>query len=164
MSKDNRLNRVIKKIESAPKGLRKVLLSAAIGRVVKLVGTAKVECIELTHHKSVFRIRNRKKVQNHIGGVHAAAMALVAETATGMVVGMNVPDDKVPVIKSFTLDFKKRCKGDLTATATLTDEQIDLIQNTEKGEVDVSVVCIDSENKEPIQATMLWAWTPKRRK
>jgi len=164
MKKDNRLARIVKKLESYPEFTRKPLLNFALRNTVKLVGTAKVECLEMAHNKTVFRIKNRRKVQNHIGGVHAAGMALVAETASGMVVGMNVPDDKVPVIKSFTVDFKKRCKGDLTATATLTDEQIEKILTTEKGDVDVSVVCIDSEDKEPIQATMLWAWTPKRRK
>ena len=41
-------------------------------------------------------IAHRRKVQNHIGGVHATATALLAETATGMVVGMNLPDEKLP--------------------------------------------------------------------
>ena len=31
------------------------------------------------------------QVQNHIKGVHACAMALLAESATGAVFGMNVP-------------------------------------------------------------------------
>ncbi len=160
---DNRLSKVVKKIASAPKGIRKPLLSMALGKTVKLMGTAGVECLELSHNKSVFRIKNRKKVQNHIGGIHAAGMALVAETATGMVVGMNIPDDKVPVIKTLKVDYLKRCKGDLTATASLSDEQIHNILSTEKGEVDVAVRCVDSEGKEPIQAQMIWAWTPKRR-
>ena len=90
-------------------------------------------------------------------------MALVAETASGMVVGMNVPDDKIPVIKTLKIDYHKRCTGDLTATATLTDAQIENILTTDKGDVDVNVTCVDSDSKEPIQAQMIWAWTPKRR-
>jgi len=160
----NRLNKVMKKIESAPKMLQKPLLNLALGKTVKLIGTAGVECLELTRHKSIFRIKNRKKVQNHIGGVHAAGMALVAETATGMVLGMNIPDDKIPVIKTLKVDYHKRCKGDLTATATLNDDQIQSILTTDKGEVAIDVICMDSEDKEPIQAQMIWAWTPKRRK
>jgi len=159
----NRLAKLVKKFEATPSAFRKPLLGFALGKAVKLVGTAGLNCLELTNTRSVFRINNKRKVQNHIGGVHAAGMALVAETATGMVVGMNIPDNKVPVIKTLKVDFIKRCKGNLTATATLTDEQIQSILTTEKGEVDVKVVCVDEDGKEPIQARMIWAWTPKRR-
>lgn len=80
-------------------------------------------------------IRNRRPVQNHINGVHAAAMALLAETATGFVVGMNLPDDKLPLIKSLKVDYLKRTKGDMRAVATLTPEQVQLVRTTPKGEV-----------------------------
>jgi len=164
MSDKSRLAQVVASIEKkVPSALQQKALSFALGKTVKLIGTAGVECLELTSTRSVFRIRNRRKVQNHIGGIHAAGMALVAETATGMVMGMSLPSDKVPVIKTLKIDYTKRCKGDLTAVATLTEEQIKHIKTAEKGEVDVHVVCTDSEAKEPIQAQMIWAWTPKRR-
>ena len=38
------------------------------------------------------------QVQNHIKGVHACAMALLAESATGAVFGMNVPDSAIPYV------------------------------------------------------------------
>lgn len=163
MSKDNRLARLVNKIESYPTFLRKPLLNFALRKTVKLVGTAKVEVIQLSKTHSEFRLQNRKKVQNHIGTIHAAGMALIAETATGMVVGMNVPDDKVPVIKTLKVDFLKRAKGDLVAKAHLTEAQIQDILTLEKGEVEVAVSVIDEEGKEPIECQMLWAWTPKRR-
>jgi acyl-coenzyme A thioesterase PaaI-like protein len=53
-------------------------------------------------------LANERAVQNHIGSVHASAMNLLAETATGMVVGMNVRDDCLPLAKSLTMDFRKR--------------------------------------------------------
>lgn len=164
MSKKSQLAGVVATIEKKlPNFLQRPALNFALGRTVKLMGTAGVKCLELTPERSVFLIKNRKKVQNHIGGVHAAGMALVAETATGMVAGMNIPSDKIPVIKTLKVDYTKRCKGDLTAVATLTPKQIEMIKTQEKGEVDVKVVCTDEEGKEPIQAQMIWAWTPKRR-
>lgn len=163
MSKDNRLARLVKKIESYPKFLQKPVLNFALRRTVKLVGTAKIDVIELTKTDSIFLLKNRKRVQNHIGTVHAAAMALIAETATGLVVGMNVPDDKIPVIKTLKVDYTKRAKGDLVAKAHLTEQQIQDILTLEKGEVEVAVTVTDEEGKEPIECQMLWAWTPKRR-
>lgn len=52
------------------------------------------------------------KVQNHIGGVHACGMALAAESATGILMGMNVPDSRLPLCKSMTIDFKRRAEGE----------------------------------------------------
>ena len=164
MKKLSPLPAAIKKIERFPQVLRKPLLSYMIGRTVKYVGTSGVKCLELTTKRSVFIIKNNAKVRNHIGGVHAAAMALVAETATGMLIGMNIPVDKIGVIKSLKVDYLKRVEGDLTAVATLTDDQIQQINTTEKGDTEVHVTITDSANKQPIEATMIWAWIPKVRK
>ncbi len=160
---DNRLAKVVKTIKGYPQFMQGFLLNFVIRRTVKLVGTAKVEVLTLTKESSQFRIQNRKKVQNHIGTIYAAAMALIAETATGMVVGMNVPDDKYLVIKTLKVDFVKRAVGSLTATAQLSEGQRLAILNEDKGEVDVQVSVVDEEGKEPIECTMIWAWTPKRR-
>ena len=164
MSKISPLPAAVMQVERFPKFMQKPLLSFMIGRTVKYVGTSKVKCLELSTHKSVFFIKNKSKVRNHIGGIHAAAMALVAETATGMLIGMNLPADKVGVIKTLKVDFLKRVDGDLTAVATLSDEQIQQIITTEKGDTEVQVTITDSANKEPIEATMIWAWIPKVRK
>ncbi len=160
--KKNFLASIVEKINNKPKWYRGWLLNYLLGSTIKFVGTAGLKCELLTREESVWRIKNRKKVRNHIKGVHAAAMALLAETATGMVVGMNVPDDKTPVIKSMNIKYVKRAKGDLMAKAHLTPEQIAEIVDTEKGEVRVAVAVTDSEGNTPIECEMIWAWTPKR--
>jgi acyl-coenzyme A thioesterase PaaI-like protein len=159
----NQMAKTLKPLEKVPAVLRTRLRSTIMGRIVPFVGTASLSNEELSQSRAVVTIKNRKKIRNHIGGVHAAAMALVAETATGFVVGMNVPDDRVPVIKSLHVDFRKRTKGGLRALATLTPEQLEQIRTTEKGEVDVAVTITDDEGKQPIECKMVWAWTPKRR-
>ncbi|MCO7223910.1 DUF4442 domain-containing protein [Pleionea sp. CnH1-48] len=161
--KKNQLATIVSKLENKPAWYRKWVLSFALGSTVKFIGTAGVKCELLTREKSIFVLKNRRKVRNHIKGIHAAAMALLAETATGMVVGMNVPDDRIPVIKTLKVDYLKRVKGDLRAEATLTPEQIQNIYDTEKGEVTVPVTITDSEGQEPIECEMIWAWIPKKR-
>lgn len=163
MATENRLSRMITPLTLLPHPLRQVALSAALGRVVKFVGTAGLTVEELTTSRATISVQNRRKVQNHIGGVHAAAMALIAETATGFVVGMNVPDTAVPVIKSMHVDFKKRAKGGLRAIATLDDYTKERIRTEERGEVNVPVTVTDESGESPILCEMIWAWTPKRR-
>eukprot|EP00960_Hanusia_phi_P031891 749528-Hanusia_phi.AAC.3 len=86
-------------------------------------------------------------------------MALLAETATGSVLGMNVPDTCIPLLKSMNIEYLKVsqgaasraqphlqvAKGDLRGVATLDDEQRRLIRESEKGELVVPVRITDSE-------------------
>ena len=101
-------------------------------------------------------------MQNHIGSVHAAAMALLAKSCTGFIVGINLPGDKLPLIKSMNLLYVKRATGDLTAVASLTDEQIALMQTAEKGEVNVNIKVTDATGIVPLECEMIWAWVSKR--
>ena len=159
----NPLARAASAAYKLPGPLRVRALSTVLGTVVPLVGTAGLRIEELTESRAVVAVPNRRRVQNHIGGVHAAAMTLVAETATGFVVGMNVPDDRVPVVKSLSVEFKKRAKGSLRAVASLTDDQRRMMRELPKGEVDVAITLTDEAGIEPAVAKMVWAWTPKRR-
>ncbi|MDK1684339.1 DUF4442 domain-containing protein [Acinetobacter terrestris] len=161
MTPTNRLSKLVKATSKLPKGIRSTLWSKAFGRVVPMVGSANIRYLEVSHAKVVVKIENHRAMQNHIGQVHACAMALIAETATGFVTGMNVPDSCIVLIKSFKIDFKRPSKGAMIATATLTDEQQKLMQSTEKGETLVSVRVTDESGEEPIQCEMLWAWVSK---
>jgi acyl-coenzyme A thioesterase PaaI-like protein len=159
----NRLATIVAQLARVPAPLRTTARSLLLGRVVKFVGTAGLSIEELTDSRAVVSVKNRARVQNHISGVHAAAMALIAETATGFIVGMNVPDSRVPVIKSMHIDFVRRAKGSLRAVAELDEAQRQLILSTEKGEVTPKVTVTDEAGEEPIRCTMIWAWTPKRK-
>ena len=131
---------------------------------VKLAGTARIWVEEMSDQRAVVHLKNRRRVQNHIGGIHACGMALAAESATGIVVGMNVPDSALPLCKSMKVNFVRRCEGDIKAVAHLTEEQLNKIHTEEKGDVLVAVEVTDSSGKSPITAEMVWAWVPKVRK
>lgn len=161
MTPTNRLSKLVKATSKLPKGIRSTLWSKAFGRVVPMVGSANIRYLEVSHAKVVVKIENHRAMQNHIGQIHACAMALIAETATGFVTGMNVPDSCIVLIKTLKIDFKRPSKGAMIATATLTDEQQKLMQGTEKGETLVSVRVTDESGEEPIQCEMLWAWVSK---
>ena len=88
---------------------------------------------------------------------------LLAETATGMAVGMNVRDDCLPLAKELSMAFKKRATGALKAVATLTAEQRAAMQASDKGEVQVKVTVTDETGAEPVQCEFTWAWIPSSR-
>ncbi|MDX5299640.1 MAG: DUF4442 domain-containing protein [Gammaproteobacteria bacterium] len=163
MSQPNTLRRIIDKINLLPEFARSRALTLFFGRLVPFTGTTGIVVESLTPNRCEISLKNRRRVQNHIGGVHAVASTLLAESATGFMVGMSVPDDRVPVIKTMRADFVKRAKGDMRVVATLTDEQVALIRDTEKGETSVKVEIRDGSDQEPIRFEMVWAWTPKKR-
>lgn len=164
LPKPNALMRAAKFADMLPAGLRMHAITKMFGFVVPLVGTSGVRFESLQHNEVIVSIKNRRKVQNHIKGVHAASMALLAETATGIVTGLNVPDERIVLIKTLKVDYHKIAKGDMRAVASLTDEQTKFIQETEKGELQIPVTITDESGGSPCQATMLWAWVPKKSK
>lgn len=163
MTKPNRLSTVVNIFQKMPESIRSFALSKAMGRVVKYAGTSGLRFEKLTPNECIVVIPNRKKVRNHIGSVHAAAMGLLAETATGFMTGLSVPDNRIIVIKSMHLEYLKQASGDMKAVASFNDEQLDYIKNNEKGEINVPVTITDEKGVETVKATMIWAWAPKRR-
>lgn len=159
----NQLSRTAALFDPLPAGMRQWALSKVLGRVVPYIGTSGLRFEELSAQRVVVSVRNRRKVRNHIHNVHAAAMALLAETATGFCVSMNLPDDKLPLIKTLKVDYLKRTQGDMRAVASLTPQQIDQIRSQDKGEVTVPVAITDASGTEPIVAEMIWAWVLKQR-
>lgn len=162
MSTDNRMRRTLARFDRLPLALADRAKSWALGRTIRFVGTAGVLIDEVSADRVVASVGNEPRVQNHIGTVHAVAMALLAETATGLAVGMHLHDGAVPVIKRMSIDYVRRAKGAMRAEAALSAEQQAALHSDERGEVLVPVTVTDSENAEPIQCEMLWAWTPKR--
>ncbi|MDX1590120.1 MAG: DUF4442 domain-containing protein [Oleiphilaceae bacterium] len=163
MASANRLSRIVATINRLPAFARSQALTRFFGRMVPFTGTVGIRIATLTPDRCVIELKNRRRVQNHIGSVHAVASLLMAESATGFLVGQNVPDDRVPVIKTIRGDYVKRAKGDMRVIASLSPDQAAMIRDTEKGETLVPVTITDGEGREPILIEMLWAWTPKKR-
>ncbi len=164
MHKLNRLSKLVQATSKLPASIRSTVWSQAFGRVVPMVGTAHIRYLEVDHNHVMVSIENKRNMQNHIKGVHAAAMALLAETATGFVTGLHIPDDRILLIKSLHVDYLKVAQGGLTATASLSATQQAFIADNEKGELLIPVQVVDESGNSPIQCQMLWAWQPKRKK
>jgi len=159
----NQLAKIVDKLNKKPGWLRYRLLTFVLGSTVKFVGTAGVKCQHLSAEKSAFKLSNLRKVRNHIGTIHAAASALVAETATGMAIGMHIPDDKIPLLKVMHVEYLKRSTGALTAEAYLTKDQIESLHLDEKGSMVINCKVTDDAGIEPVDCKMEWAWISKRK-
>ena|SRR5690348_1136530 len=163
MADRNRLARVVHRFDGLPEGLRRFLITWTFGSTVHFVRTAGVRFLELTEERAVLTLANRRRVQNHIATVHAAAVALLGETATGAVFGMSVPDDKYPILKSMRINYVKRSQGAIKAEAALTPEQRARFARDEKGDIAVPVKITDATTEPTVDCEYVWAWRPKKK-
>jgi acyl-coenzyme A thioesterase PaaI-like protein len=159
----NALQQLVATAAHLPAPLRRRFVTAAFTWRVRFAGTGGVRFELLEAGRAIALIGNRGKVRNHIGGVHAAAMALLAETCSGAVFGLSLPGDKLPLLKSMHIDYLKRAQGDLRAEATLALPQRRALAAKERGELVVPVKVTDDSGEEPISCRMTWAWVPKTR-
>ena len=154
----NRLERQLERLAEVPAFARPWFRSIVMRRAVPFAGTAGLDFLQMGRARVEVGLRNEKRVQNHIGGIHASAMNLLAETATGMVVGMNVRDDCIPLAREMKMVFVNRATGSMRAVATLTAEQQASMRGSDKGEVNVRVSLTDEAGIEPVECEFVWAW------
>jgi uncharacterized protein (TIGR00369 family) len=163
VTKPNALSRVVARLSGFPPPVRRLLVTKAFTSQVRFAGTGGIKFVELEEGRAILTIANQRKVQNHIRGIHAAAMALLAETATGAVLGMTIPDTHIPLLKTMHVDYVRRAKGGLRAEATLPPEVRQRVLTEERGDFAVPIKVTDESGEEPIKCQMVWAWTPKKK-
>lgn len=156
----NRMRRELARTRNLPAFLQAWGLNRALRRAIPFTGTAKLDFVNITTHRAEIALANHAGVRNHLGGVHASAMNLLAETASGMVVGMNVLDGCVPLVKEMHVAWRKRATGALRAVATLSEPQRFAMFQQPSGEVRVSVVVTDEAGVVPVECEFIWAWIP----
>lgn len=160
----NRLQRALAPIARLPAFLQGPARTLAVGRAVPFVGTAGVQVLSLEADRVVMRLEPRKRVQNHIQGMHAAATALLGETATGFAFGMHVRDDALPLLKSMHLDYRKVVTGGIRAEAWLDPADLARVREEPRGDVQVHLSLTDDAGVAPVDCAFVWAWVPRERR
>lgn len=158
----NRLQRRLRQLERLGP-LAYLIRQQLLRRAIPFTGTAGLEFRELGTEGVVIALPNRRRVQNHIRGVHAAATALLAETASGLALGLHLPDDRLPLLKSMDIRYVRRANGDLVATASLPASDVAAVLAQEKGDIGIHVDVRDADNEQPVECVMTWAWVPRQR-
>lgn len=164
MSSINPFVRIADRYAEVPGRLRRPLVTKAVGEVIPFVGT--VECFieAYTPGRVAVRLENRPGVQNHLGGLHAAALALLAETASGLVVALNVPDGSAPLLRTMDVSYDQFARQAVQAEATLTEEEAERIQVRSVGQIGVAVTLTTPDDDVTlVSGSLKWAWLPEER-
>ena len=152
---------IYERYSDAPASKRPRLVTDAIGETIPFVATAGVQIETYTPERVVVALPDREPVHNHVGTPHAAALSLLAETATGLVVALNLQPTSVPLLRTMNVDFQRMARGRVTAEAVLDDAERARLSDRPIGKIDVPVaICTDEV---VAQGTLQWAWIPESR-
>jgi acyl-coenzyme A thioesterase PaaI-like protein len=70
--------------------------------------------VEFGHGIAEVRLRERRKLRNHLSSVHAAALANLGELATGLAVVSALPPGTRGIVTELRIVFYKKARGLLT--------------------------------------------------
>jgi acyl-coenzyme A thioesterase PaaI-like protein len=164
MAATNPFVRIADRYAEAPPRLRRPLVTKAVGEVIPFVDTAGCFVEAYTPRRVAVRLDNERAVQNHLGGLHAAALALLAETASGLVVALNVPDGSSPLLRTMDLAFDQFARRAVQAEATLTGEESTQIESRPLGQIEVDVtLTAPDDDTTLVSGPLTWAWLPEER-
>lgn len=164
MATSNPFVRIANQYDGVPPRLRRPLVTQAVGTVIPFVDTAGCFIEAYTPRRVAVRLDNEQRLRNHLGGLHAAALALLAETASGLVVALNVPDGSSPLLRTMDVSFETFARDAVQAEATLPDDATSQIRARALGQVTVDVVLsAPDDDTALVTGTMTWAWVPEER-
>ncbi|HEY1283818.1 MAG TPA: hotdog fold domain-containing protein, partial [Steroidobacteraceae bacterium] len=95
------------------------MFARAVCRRAPYFGTIRPRFLELTPGVCRVSLRKRRRVQNHIGTVHALAIGNLCELAAGMVTEVSLPGTMRWLPRGMTIEYLRKAETDVTATARL---------------------------------------------
>lgn len=108
--------------------------------------------------RCIVRIRQRRRVQNHIGTVHAIALCNMAELAGGLATDATIPAGTRWIPKGMSVRYLKKASGVMTATAL-----VPLITDpTQAQELHAKVEVRDAQNEAVFDADITMWVSPRR--
>jgi acyl-coenzyme A thioesterase PaaI-like protein len=105
-------------------------------------------------------MRKRHSVQNHIGTVHALAVANLCELAAGMVTEVTVPTTMRWIPRGMTIEYLRKAETHITVTARLDKNE----WNGTAENIGVPVSAVDDNGTEVVRAVITMYVSPKNQK
>jgi acyl-coenzyme A thioesterase PaaI-like protein len=92
-----------------------LMMGRLLGRLAPYTGTIKPEIEALEVGYARVRMRDRKKVRNHLKSLHAIALMNLGEVATGVAMMVSLPDGARAILTGLSMEYLKKGRGTITA-------------------------------------------------
>lgn len=136
----------------------KFLFSLAVGRLVPYSGSIGARVEDLRPGYARLTLRDRRKVRNHLGSLHAIALANLGELTTGLAVIAGMPPKSRSILRGLEVYYEKKARGLLTSTCSC-----ELVSPTENTEYTIKAEIRDGAGDVVSVVSALWVIGPEKR-
>jgi acyl-coenzyme A thioesterase PaaI-like protein len=133
------------------------LFMMALGGSVPYSGALGARVISLEPGFVILSLKDRRAVRNHLGSIHAIALANLGELASGLAMMTALPDGVRSIVTALSVEFRKKARGTLVA-----ESRVMLPAIEGKLDHDVHTVVHDGENDVVAVVTVRWRLSPPK--
>lgn len=132
------------------------LFSRMIGWMAPYTGTIRAEVMDLAPGYSKWRLRDRRRVRNHLNSVHAVALVNLAEVASGTAMLAALPAGTRGIVRGLSIEYMKKARGMLTAECRCSPP----VSVTGETDYTVTATICNTAGETVATASVIWRLAP----